>query len=80
MNIGWSKSQIVFNVDCCVNGRSVTSTAGVGLVLSFSVHCQGGILGYDICVYHFWFVFLPWGIPPQSDWSLSCDHGLDYAS
>ena len=27
------------------------------------------------------FVFLPWGIPqPLSDWSLSCDHGLDYAS
>ena len=27
------------------------------------------------------FVFFPWGIPQiQSDWSLSCDHGLDYAS
>ena len=27
------------------------------------------------------FVFFPWGIPPlQSDWSLSCDHGLDRAS
>ena len=24
---------------------------------------------------------LPWGILPlRSDWSLSCDHGLDYAS
>ena len=24
-------------------------------------------------------VFFPWGIPQlQSDWSLSCDHGLDY--
>ena len=24
-------------------------------------------------------VFIPWGIPPlhNSDWSLSCDHGLD---
>ena len=23
----------------------------------------------------------PWGIPQlQSDWSLSCDHGLDYAT
>ena len=23
----------------------------------------------------------PWGIPQlQSDWSLSCDHGLDFAS
>ena len=30
-----------------------------------------------------WFVcvIFPWGIPQlQSDWSLSCDHGLDYAS
>ena len=27
------------------------------------------------------FVFFPWGIPQlQSAWSLSCDHGLDYAS
>ena len=27
------------------------------------------------------FVFFPWGIPQlQSDWSLSYDHGLDYAS
>ena len=27
------------------------------------------------------FVFFPWGIPQlQSEWSLSCDHGLDYAS
>ena len=37
----------------------------------------------DICVCHLWFVcvFFPWGIPQlQSDWSLSCDHGLDYAS
>ena len=36
----------------------------------------------DICVYHLWFVFFfLWGIPQlQSDWSLSCDHGLDYAS
>ena len=25
--------------------------------------------------------FFPWGIPQlQSDWSLSCDGGLDYAS
>ena len=36
---------------------------------------------YKICVYHLWFVFFPWGIPRlQSDWSLPCDHGLDYAS
>ena len=29
----------------------------------------------------FSFVFSPWGIPQlQSDWSLSCDHGLDYAT
>ena len=37
----------------------------------------------DICVHHLWFVsvFFPWGIPQlQSDWSLSCDHGLDNAS
>ena len=37
----------------------------------------------DICVYHFWFslCFFPGGIPPlQSDWSLSCDHGLGCAS
>ena len=35
----------------------------------------------DICMYHLWFVFFPWGIPQlQCDWSLSCDHGLDYAS
>ena len=27
------------------------------------------------------FAFFPWGIPPlQSDWSLSSDHGIDYAS
>ena len=27
------------------------------------------------------FVFFPGGIPQlQSDWSLSCNHGLDYAS
>ena len=26
------------------------------------------------------FVFLPWDVLPlKSDWSLSCDHGLDYA-
>ena len=38
-------------------------------------------VSYDTCVYHFWFVFSPWGIPQlQSDLSLSCDHGLDYAS
>ena len=26
------------------------------------------------------FVFFPWDVPQllQSDWSLSCDHGLDY--
>ena len=36
----------------------------------------------DICVYHLGLcVCFPWGIPQlQSDWSLSCDHGLDYAS
>ena len=42
-----------------------------------------GIASRDLnCVYHFWlFVFFPWGIPQlQGDWSLSCDHVLDYAS
>ena len=36
----------------------------------------------DICVYHLGlFVFFPLGFPQlQSDWSLSFDHGLDYAS
>ena len=35
-----------------------------------------------ICVYHLGLcVCFSWGIPQlQSDWSLSCDHGLDYAS
>ena len=40
-------------------------------------------VSYNISVYHFWLVCVcfPCGIPPlQSDWSLSCDHGLDYAS
>ena len=38
---------------------------------------------FDIRVYDvlFLFVFFPWGIPPlQSDWSMSCDHGLDHAN
>ena len=36
----------------------------------------------DICVYHLGLcVCFPWGIPQlQTDWSLSYDHGLDYAS
>ena len=37
----------------------------------------------DTCVYHLGLcvVCFPWGIPQlQSDWSLSSDHGLDYAS
>ena len=40
-------------------------------------------VSYDICVHTTLglFVFFPWGIPQlQSDWSLSCDNGLDYAS
>ena len=49
-----------------------------------SLYISGGgmnCVSYDMCVYHFCFVFFPWGIPPlQSDWSLSCNHGLDYAS
>ena len=33
------------------------------------------------CITFGLFVFFPWGIPQlQGDWSLSCDHGLDYAS
>ena len=36
----------------------------------------------DICVYHHGLcVFFFWGIPQlQSDGSLFCDHGLEYAS
>ena len=38
-------------------------------------------VSYDTRVYHLWFVFFPWGITQfESDWGLSCDHGLDYAS
>ena len=35
-----------------------------------------------LCLYHLWFVlFFLCGIPHlQSDWSLSYDHRLDYAS
>ena len=50
------------------------------------IYVSGGgmnCVSCDICVYHLGlFVFLPWGIPQlhQSDWSLSCDHGLVYAS
>ena len=46
----------------------------------------GGVscVSYDLCVYHFCFCSCfvsPWGIPPlMNDWSLSCDHGLDYAN
>ena len=36
-------------------------------------------------MYHFWYVRVIFSLeyyflPLQSDWSLSCDHGLDYAS
>ena len=51
--------------------------------VTFLYFSDGGMNceSYDMCVYRFWFVFFPWDIPPlQSDWSLSCDHGLDYAS
>ena len=36
----------------------------------------------ETCVYHLWFIrVFPWGTPQlQSEWSLSCDHGLDHAS
>lgn len=36
-------------------------------------------VSYDICVYHFRFVFFPWVFLHSRDWSLSCEHGLDYA-
>ena len=36
---------------------------------------------YIIILDDIYLVLFRWGIPPlQSDWSLSCDHGLDYAS
>ena len=37
---------------------------------------------YDVYVYYLGFVlFFSWGtLPFQSDWSLSYDHGLNYAS
>ena len=66
------------------------SRAQTGGVLGrYKAVCASGggmnCVSCDICVYHLWFVlcvfFFLWGIPPlQSDWSLSCDHGLDYAS
>ena len=50
------------------------------LLLFFS--SSGGWGKIKSCVYvSGGFVFFPWGIPQlQSDWSLSCDHGLDYPS
>ena len=53
--------------------------------VDFTSNVSGGgmnCVSCDTCVYHLGlFVFFPWGIPQrQSDWSLSCDHGLDYAS
>ena len=55
------------------------------LTPDFTLHVSGGgmnCVSCDRCVYHLWFVCVfPRGIPQlQSDWSLSCDHGLDYAS
>ena len=48
----------------------------------FYMYVFGGgmkCVGCDTCVQHLWFVCVfPWGIPQlQSDWNLSCDHGLD---
>ena len=55
------------------------------LAPDFTYDVSGGSLNFvscDMCVYHLWFVCVfPWGIPrPQSEWSLSFDHGLDDAS
>ena len=54
------------------------------MVLLYMFVSGGGMncVSCDICVYHLGlFVFFPQGIPQlQSDWSLSCDHGLDYSS
>ena len=38
-------------------------------------------ISYACTTFGFVCVFFSWGISPLgSDWSLSCDHGLDYAS
>ena len=54
------------------------------LLISLLYVSGGGMncVSCDICLYHLGLcVCFPWGIPQlQSDWSLSCDHGLDYAS
>ena len=56
------------------------------LTPDFTVLCVygGGVncVSCDLFVYHLWFVYvICLGISQlQSDWSLSCDHGLDYAS
>ena len=51
----------------------------IGRRLPLKLQCS---YSCDICVYHLGLcVCFPCGIPQlQSDWSLSCDHGLDYAS
>ena len=63
-------------------------TSGGQGVSYYRIYGRGAIKGAgmncvscDICVDHLRFVCVfPWGIPQlQSDWSLSCDHGLDYA-
>ena len=51
---------------------------------TFIYYVSGGgmnCVSCDICVPPWVVCVFPWGIPLlQSDWSLSCDHGLDYAS
>ena len=44
------------------------------------MNCVSCVIDYA-CTTSGLFVFFPWGVPQlQSNWSLFCDHGLDYAS
>ena len=66
-----------FNQD---NGKTTTKKISNALA-----HFSGGGMNCVSCDHMRvppWVVCVfPWGIPQlQSDWSLSCDHGLDYAS
>ena len=52
-----------------VRTTTTTTTACSGVSVSRAISYQVGT------------IFFPVGITPlRSDWSLSCDHGLDYAS
>ena len=69
----------------CLDRRRQTGL-GLRLVFVFFMRVYDLLqLPYEIRIqvlYRFRFVsFFPWGILPlQSDWSMSSDHGLDYAS